>query len=165
VVMRAEPLALPPLVRQIVRGTGQAERFTLDMAPDAPLVVGDADRVYEILSNLIHNALTYSPAGSPLAVRVAASDGDFVRVSVSDQGEGVPPADRERIFDRFYRVNRSDARPTYGSGLGLYIARGLVEAHGGRIWVESEPGSGSTFHFTLPAYIPARNEHDADTGR
>ncbi|MBI5879004.1 MAG: GAF domain-containing protein [Chloroflexi bacterium] len=164
-VLQRQPVALPPLARQVARETGQAERFALELAADTPLVYADSFRMHEVLTNLVNNAIQYSPPGSPLTIRMGAQADGCALVGISDRGEGIPAVARERIFDRFYRVPRENTRPTYGSGLGLYITRGLVEAHGGRIWVESEEGVGSAFFFTLPAYTLAEGEHDANPGR
>jgi len=126
--------------------------WNIEIARGAPAVLADADRAVQVLGNLLANAVKYSPPGSrvDLAAR-PAPDGAAVLFSVSDRGAGIPPDEVDRIFERFHRVERGDARETYGHGLGLYIARKIVEAHSGRIWVESTPGVGSTFLFTLPA--------------
>jgi len=118
--------------------------------PPLPPVLADPARVEQILDNLLSNALKYSPKGSRITVRLAR-DGDAVRCSITDQGIGIPPEAMEQIFDRFYRAANSSVHSVSGLGLGLAIARELVRAHGGRIWVESTLGKGSTFHFTLPA--------------
>ena len=116
--------------------------------PDRPLwVVCDEDRIERVVVNLVTNALKYSPAESDVVVAARRMD-EEVQVSVRDSGPGIAPDHIPAIFDRFYRVSQQDRAP--GMGLGLYIARMLVEAHGGRIWVESEVGKGSTFSFTLP---------------
>ncbi len=110
-------------------------------------VSADYDRLERILTNLLSNALKYSAPGTPVLVRAQQSNGEIV-VSVTDQGMGIPPEDVDHLFERFYRARGE--QKAEGLGLGLYIARILVEAHGGRIWVESEHGKGSTFSFTLP---------------
>jgi signal transduction histidine kinase len=102
------------------------------------------------LNNLIDNAVKYSPAGSTIKVQAEADTDGFIILSVKDQGMGIAPEYQARIFDRFYRIDGSDAQSVYGQGLGLYIAKRLVEAMGGEIWVESEVGKGSQFAFTLP---------------
>lgn len=112
----------------------------------------DADRLAQVPQHLLSNAVKYSPDGGDIVVTVdtAAPDGGSrAVVSVSDRGVGIPEDVRDRLFDRFYRVESTE-RGAQGLGLGLYITRSLVEAHGGRIWVESTPGNGSTFTFTLP---------------
>ena len=112
----------------------------------------DPDRIGQVLRNLLNNALRHTPAGG--AIRVSAqpspqSSKDLL-VSVADTGQGIPAQDLPYIFERFYRVDRSRARSTGGAGIGLTIVKQLVEAHGGRVWVESETGKGSKFYFTLP---------------
>lgn len=112
---------------------------------------GDRHRVYQILSNLLDNALKFTPEGGRVEVGGRDDSGEGGTLFwVSDTGSGISPTDRERLFDRFWQVARRDKR---GAGLGLSIVRGLVEAHGGRVWVESEVGKGSTFHFLLPAEV------------
>ena len=124
--------------------------LVIDSAPGLPPVRGDSVRLREVLQNLLDNAVQYTPAGGRLTVRAAASDGGVV-ISVADTGIGIPKADQERIFERFYRVDAARSREVGGTGLGLAIARHLVEAQGGRITVESEVGRGSTFSVFLPA--------------
>jgi two-component system phosphate regulon sensor histidine kinase PhoR len=114
-----------------------------------PLVRGDAERLGQLLLNLLHNAVKFSPAGSTVTVS-AREDGSEVVIAVRDEGPGIPRADLERVFERFYKVDRARPRSAGGSGLGLAIARHIAEAHGGRIWVESEEGRGSTFFVALP---------------
>jgi signal transduction histidine kinase len=123
----------------------------LELAAGTPPVLVDEDRALQVLGNLLSNAAKYSPPGSciDLEARLAPL-GETVLFAVSDRGVGIPLEELQRVFERFHRVDRHDARETYGHGLGLYIARKIVEAHGGQIWVESTPGKGSTFMFTLP---------------
>ncbi len=133
--------------RRLLAGTCTLE---LETRAGLPLVVADGVRIEQVLANLIDNAIKYSPNGGVVDVRlVRTADGDLA-VSVSDQGVGIPPEHLPHLFERFYRVS-SGGRSVKGVGLGLYICRSLIEAHGGRIWVESQPGAGSTFVFTLPA--------------
>jgi two-component system phosphate regulon sensor histidine kinase PhoR len=116
----------------------------------APRAFADPRAVEQILQNLLDNALKYSDTGKRIDVRVRA-EGTSVRVDVADFGPGIPEADRARIFERFYRVDRGRSREQGGTGLGLAIVKHLVQASGGEVWVESTPGEGSTFSFTLPA--------------
>lgn len=129
----------------------QAERAGLHMAfdlpADLPLVQADPERIAQVVTNLVHNAIKFTPAGGH--IRIAARQvGKEVEVSVEDTGIGIPPEDLDRIFERFYKADR--ARSSGGTGLGLAIAKHVVQAHGGRIWVQSVEGHGSTFFFTLP---------------
>jgi signal transduction histidine kinase len=123
--------------------------LSLDLPDNLPLVNIDRQRVNEVLHNLLENAVAHTHKGGTINV-TAMTQGDWVEVCVSDTGEGIPVEDLPYIFERFYRVDRSRARATGGSGLGLTIAKRLVEAHGGQITVQSELGKGSSFSFTLP---------------
>ncbi|MEX2208409.1 MAG: ATP-binding protein [Myxococcota bacterium] len=119
-------------------------------AEGAPRAFADASAVEQILQNLLDNAIKYSDSDREIEVRVRV-EGDDVRIDVADQGLGIPEADRARIFERFYRVDRGRSREQGGTGLGLSIVKHLVQASGGEVWVESTPGVGSTFSFTLPS--------------
>jgi two-component system phosphate regulon sensor histidine kinase PhoR len=125
----------------------ESQRVEVLIAPDSPAVDADPDRLERIFANLVSNALKYSAPEMPVVIRAEAKDREMV-VAVADRGEGIDPKDVPHIFERYYRTG--DKRRSGGIGLGLYITKMLVEAHGGRIWVESELGKGSTFYFTLP---------------
>lgn len=153
--LNLRPVAVHALVNATLARLGrqfEEKGVTLDsdIPADLPPVQADEDRIVQVLLNLVGNALQYTPAGG--RVRVAAyRQGAEVHVSVHDSGIGISAEHLPFVFTRFYRVDRSRARPGGGSGIGLTIARHLVEAHGGRIWAESPgPGQGSTFTFTLP---------------
>ena len=120
-----------------------------DVAPTLPKVIADPDRLAQILTNLVENACSYTPAGGEITVS-AAANGDMMHVSVRDTGIGIAPEDQEKVFDRFFRADHPVVQDSSGTGLGLSIVQSLVEMHGGRIWVESGVGEGSTFTFTLP---------------
>jgi len=123
--------------------------ISLTVPSSAPPVAGDADKVRQVLANLIDNAVKYSPDGGEVEVRLEAQPGRM-RFSVRDQGLGIPPAEQTRIFEKFYRLDPQLTRGVGGTGLGLYICRELVQRMGGRIWVASSESPGSTFFFELP---------------
>jgi signal transduction histidine kinase len=146
-----EPTQLRQLIREIVdemRMRTEAHYFVVDLPAELPRVLIDPRRIRQVLHNLIGNAIKYSKGGQ---ISVACEvEADHVVVSVADQGEGIQPQFIDKIFERFFQVDGASTRRVGGSGLGLSISRGIVEAHGGRIWVESVVGQGSTFRFTLP---------------
>ena len=125
--------------------------ISVNLKTSLPDIAADRRRLAEVLQNLLDNAVQYTPSGGRITVS-ASSDGDEVEFTVSDTGIGIPKVDQPRIFERFYRVDVARSREVGGTGLGLSIAKHLVEAHGGRIWVESEVGHGSQFHFTVPVF-------------
>ncbi len=146
-----KPVPTPPLIhdvastqRQLASAAGL--ELAVDLASDPPDVVADRDRLTQILENLIGNAIKFTPAGR--ITLGAAAHGDDVLFWVADSGTGIAPADQPHVFDRFWQGH--EARRC-GSGLGLAIVKGLVDAHGGRVWVESTEGRGTTFFFTIPA--------------
>jgi len=124
-------------------------RFVHDF-PSRPLIANvDARCIEQVLRNLLGNAVKYSPQGGTITAR-GLGDQWRIIISVSDKGVGIPPQDLERVFERFYRVEGESTQRISGAGLGLSVCRGIVEAHGGRIWAESTSGAGSTFYFSLP---------------
>ena len=156
------PLARQPvematvLAKAVERMRPQAEKegvsLTLEVAPDLPPVIGDAERLEQAAVNLIHNAIKFTPAGGSVHVSAHLEDG-AVTVNVSDTGVGIAREDLPRIFERFYKADRARrrGRPVGGTGLGLAVVKHTVEAHGGTVSVQSEPGHGSTFSFSIPA--------------
>jgi two-component system, OmpR family, phosphate regulon sensor histidine kinase PhoR len=126
-------------------------RISVNLQQPLPDIAADRRRLSEVLQNLLDNAMQYTPAGGQIMV-AASANGAEVTFTVSDTGIGIPLADQSRIFERFYRVDVARSREVGGTGLGLSIAKHLVDAHGGRIWVESEVGQGSQFHFTVPIF-------------
>jgi two-component system phosphate regulon sensor histidine kinase PhoR len=117
---------------------------------DLPEVIADEDKLDQILTNLLNNAIKYSPAGGDVIVH-AKVEGDDVLVGIEDQGIGIPPDHLSKVFEKFHRVHNEDNRKIYGTGLGLFLVKHLVEqVHTGQIWVESEVGKGSTFWFRIP---------------
>jgi two-component system OmpR family sensor kinase/two-component system sensor histidine kinase BaeS len=125
--------------------------LTLEASPELPQVVADSQRLAQVMANLLNNALRHTPAGGAVRIEIKEAD-DGVQLAVIDTGEGIAPDDFPRVFDRFYRADRSRSRASGGSGLGLAIARQLMEAQGGRIWAESPPAGqdrGSGFYLQL----------------
>jgi PAS domain S-box-containing protein len=120
--------------------------LTCELPPRLPTIFADLDRLQRVLSNVIDNAIKFTADGGAILIR-AAPAGAFVEFSIADTGTGIAPEDLPHVFERFWQAGRAGRR---GTGLGLAIAKGIVEAHGGRIWVHSHPGTGSTFHFTVP---------------
>jgi signal transduction histidine kinase len=140
-------LALQALHMFEVEAKEQRVELDAELATNLPLAYADGARVVQVLGNLVRNALKFTPASGRVAITVEA-DGPAIRFSVSDTGKGIAPENQARIFDRYWQSSTgANAR---GSGLGLSIAKGIVEAHGGRIALTSEPGQGSTFTFTIP---------------
>jgi two-component system phosphate regulon sensor histidine kinase PhoR len=135
------------------RAAGRKVELTVEAEAGAETVAADADALRQVLLNLIDNALRYSPPGGRITCRSSAHDGGTV-VSVSDSGPGIPGEHLPRIFERFYRADHSRSRDEGGTGLGLAIVRHLVEAHGGRVWAESERGRGTTVSCWFPAEDP-----------
>jgi two-component system sensor histidine kinase KdpD len=127
--------------------------LTITVESDLPLLRFDYVQIAQVLVNLIENAVKYTADGTPITVTAHQVPG-AIEISVHDDGPGIPREHQLRLFDTFYRAYAATAAP--GAGLGLAISKGLVEAHGGRIWVESEPGKGTTFRFTLPLPPPLR---------
>jgi signal transduction histidine kinase len=144
------------LVRHvIVQYTQDKQHTNIVFQSKAETILGtwDEDRIEQVLNNLISNALKYSPADKPIVVKIeldSQNPASEVIVSVCDHGLGIPEEDQAHIFDRFYRVNNGEQKPIEGLGLGLYISHAIVTQHGGRIWLTSHLGEGSTFYFTLP---------------
>jgi signal transduction histidine kinase len=151
-VLQAEDIG--ELIRQAVVAVGAKKRarevsLAVELPEKMPLVSIDARRIGEVLRNLLENAVEHTGSGGSITV-AARQQGSWLEVSVTDTGEGIPAGELPNIFERFYRVDKSRTRATGGSGLGLTIARRLVEAHGGRIEAQSQPGRGSRFTFTVP---------------
>ena len=144
----------------MMQAIAQERRIGLEIAveSDLPFVHGDPDRILEVLINLVENAIKFTPADGSVIVRASAmpSDPDFISVSVTDTGCGIEPEARALIFERLYQDPNAVDNHRKGLGLGLFIAKQLVELHGGKIWVASELGNGSTFTFTLPLYSLAK---------
>jgi PAS domain S-box-containing protein len=151
-LLHPEPISIKSVIQEAVKKVEQqfpTYRFLIDLPRELPSVKADQLRVERILHNLLENAAKYSPQGSKIRV-FANGEKDHLIISVADQGAGMSLHDQAKIFEPFHRLEESRLKGVKGAGLGLLVCRRLVEAHGGRIWVESEPGHGSTFSFTLP---------------
>lgn len=141
--------------RVIERYSPQSAKHTLILdfgespSGEFPVIRGDPQRLEQVLDNLVSNAIKYSPRGGEVRIKGEATPVEVI-ISVSDQGVGIPLEDQQRIFSRFYRVENPETRAVSGTGLGLYLTRAIVQAHGGRCWVDSVPGQGATFYVALP---------------
>jgi histidine kinase len=155
-----QPTDLLPAVEHVAaqfqpQFAAQDVQLQVRLPPDLPAVFGDPNRLEQILINLLSNALRYTPTGG-LVVLAAEAHDFFIQLAVQDSGIGIAPEHLPHIFERFYRVDKSRARKSGGTGIGLTIARHLVYAQGGEIWVESPGlGQGATFYVTLPMYEAA----------
>jgi two-component system sensor histidine kinase SenX3 len=162
--VRAERIDVDEVVgRALDQNRVAARARSIDLVagkPSAAHVYGDDGLLVAAVDNLISNAIRYSPDGSRVGVGVRAGD-DAVEISITDQGEGIPAADLDRVFERFYRVDSARSRHTGGSGLGLAITKHAVENHGGSVRAWSKLGSGSTFTIRLPLAADAADTIDA----
>ena len=150
--LQMEDVALDALAKRVAqrfRPQSEAHEITVDFPTKFPTIEGDSGRLEQVLSNLVSNAIRYSPDGGLVRISGAVRSEEVV-VSVADEGIGIAVTEQPHIFEPFYRVEGSTSRRTSGAGLGLYLAKELVGVHGGRIWVESEPGEGATFSIALP---------------
>ena len=152
------PLTLAEVVTaavQLVELTGRDKELTVhvDVTGELPEVRADRGRLAQVLNNLLSNAIKFTPAGGTIEVG-ARTGGDLVHVWVKDSGVGIPREEQSQLFTRFFHSSTTPVT-SRGLGLGLYIVRSIVEAHGGMAWIESEPGTGTTVSFTLPAAVPA----------
>jgi len=154
--LNQETLPLQDLINDVfdyVREAAEKKKISIDRNEPFPLLNIAVDRNYleQVLINLIDNAIKYTPDAGRIVISAVEKDGNEIEFSVCDNGMGIPKEDLPRIFERFYRVDKGRSQESGGTGLGLSIVKHLVQAHGGRIWVESRLGEGSTFHFTLPS--------------
>lgn len=152
--LERQPIAIRQLVDSVfqdLRDRAEARGISMNnaVAPEF-MVEADANRLRQVLWNLIENAIKYGKNQGRVVVASALSDSGQIQISITDDGAGIPREALPRIFERFYRVDKARSREAGGTGLGLSIVKHIVQAHGGRTWVESEPGKGSTFYFTVP---------------
>lgn len=152
--IKKEPMQLEKVIRTAVESVGsliaqKGMSIKEELPATLPEIEGDEGRLLQVVVNLLSNAIKFSPEGSSITVK-AENTGDMLLVHVTDQGIGMPEEAQPRLFQRFHQVDGSATRSVGGSGLGLYISKQIVEAHGGRIWVKSKEGEGSTFNFSIP---------------
>lgn len=148
-----EEQTLPDIVKSVsdrLTNLAAKHRLTIAVPDDLGTIEVDSTHIGRVLTNLVENAAKYSQEGTRITLEATRTNG-HITTTVSDEGMGIPPEFREKVFDRFFRVGNPDARRKKGTGLGLNICRSIVKEHGGKIWVDSEPGKGSRFSFTLPA--------------
>jgi signal transduction histidine kinase len=156
--LRREPVHLAPLIERTLLlvdpvAAQRDIRILRRFAPKLPPMLADADLLARAVTNLVANAIKYSPAQTEITVEIRADthiEGGGLRIEVSDRGPGIPTEARDRVFEKFYRVPRLGDADVPGTGLGLALVREIAELHGGRVTVESEPGVGSTFRLWLP---------------
>jgi two-component system sensor histidine kinase KdpD len=149
--LEKQPVAVPDIISGALAelpGSLKGRRFTLQVPANLPPAEADSEFVQQVVKQFVENALKYSPDGAPISISAELQGGKIV-IGVADRGPGIEENERARIFDKFFR-GRRHRFDTKGTGMGLAIAKGIVEAHGERIWVESEPGQGSAFYFSLP---------------
>ncbi len=167
---REDPIdVILPIVETVrIQAEAKQQNFEIELSPDLPLIACDVDRISQVLSNLLGNAIKFTPEGGTIRL-TATAENNGILISVSDTGPGIAAEQLPRVFDRFWQAKETKQ---LGSGLGLSIAKGIVEAHGGKIWAESKLGKGSRFCFTIPmatAKTRTRNEtavtNDEPTGR
>jgi two-component system, OmpR family, phosphate regulon sensor histidine kinase PhoR len=153
-VMNLQPLDLHDAVAHALEDlkskAAEKEVVIENLVPAGLWARADAERLHQVFSNLIENAIKYGRQGGKVAVGARYTADSKVEAWVRDDGPGIPAEARERVFERFYRVDRARARDTGGTGLGLAIVKHIVQAHGGEVWVKSESGEGATFFLTLP---------------
>lgn len=152
--LNVQPVAVHLLVGKILadfRARAAARHVKLVSQAPELTVRADPDRLEQVLCNLVDNAIKYGRSDGNVTVGASAGDGGQVEIFVQDDGPGIPPEALERVFERFYRVDKGRSREQGGTGLGLSIVKHIVQNHGGRVWAKSDPGRGATFSFTLPA--------------
>jgi signal transduction histidine kinase len=150
--LQLQPVLLPRLAGDVVNEIAhkcRKHRFLVDFPEAMPIVEADPERLAEVLRNLLDNAVKYSPTGGLVVIRGESVPGEVI-ISIADQGIGIAPEDLNRLFEKYFRAKTSVGHHVIGSGLGLPIARTIVESHGGRIWAESQVDRGTTMYFTIP---------------
>jgi two-component system phosphate regulon sensor histidine kinase PhoR len=151
--MNLQSVQLRPFVEKLLEDLRpQAKGRNVTLTNEVPDLTAqaDAERLQQVLANIVGNAIKYGRAEGQVAVSARNGDGDMIEVCVQDDGPGIPPEALERVFERFYRVDKARSREQGGTGLGLSIVKHIVQSHGGKVWARSELGNGAAFYFTLP---------------
>jgi two-component system phosphate regulon sensor histidine kinase PhoR len=151
--MNLQSVQLRPFVEKLLEDLRpQAKGRNVTLTNEVPdfTAQADAERLQQVLANIVGNAIKYGRAEGQVAVSARNGDGDMIEVCVQDDGPGIPPEALERVFERFYRVDKARSREQGGTGLGLSIVKHIVQSHGGKVWARSELGNGAAFYFTLP---------------
>jgi two-component system phosphate regulon sensor histidine kinase PhoR len=153
ITLNLQPLPLRPLAEKVLADLkARTDAKGVKLINDLPelTVTADANRLEQVLANLVDNAIKYGRADGTVIVGGQKADADKIEIYVQDDGPGIPPESLDRVFERFYRVDKARSREQGGTGLGLSIVKHIVQSHGGKVWVKSELGKGATFFFTLP---------------
>ena len=155
IIMSLHPVDMREETQRVaddLRSRADEKQIVLDnLVPEQLSAHADADRLQQVLFNLVENAIKYGRPAGRVTIGGGPAAGGKIEIWVRDDGPGIPAESRERVFERFYRVDRARARETGGTGLGLSIVKHIVQAHGGEVWLKSEEGEGTAFHFTLPS--------------
>ena len=130
--------------------------LVLDLPAELPPILGDEQRIAQVLTNLVSNAAKFSPTQTPITISAHRS-GEMIQVDVADQGPGIPPQDSIRVFEAFRQLENGTGNRTKGAGLGLAICKGLIEAHHGKIWIQDHRGPGTVISFTIPVWSDIKN--------
>jgi two-component system phosphate regulon sensor histidine kinase PhoR len=153
ITLNLQPVPLRPLADKVLADLkSRPDAKGVKLVNDLPelTATADANRLEQVLANLVDNAIKYGRADGTVTVGGQKADADKIEIYVQDDGPGIPPESLDRVFERFYRVDKARSREQGGTGLGLSIVKHIVQSHGGKVWVKSEPGKGATFCFTLP---------------
>jgi two-component system phosphate regulon sensor histidine kinase PhoR len=153
ITLNLQPVPLRPLAEKVLADLkSRTDAKSVKLVNDLPelTATADANRLEQVLANLVDNAIKYGRADGTVTVGGQKTDADKLEIFVQDDGPGIPPESLDRVFERFYRVDKARSREQGGTGLGLSIVKHIVQSHGGKVWVKSEPGKGATFFFTLP---------------
>jgi signal transduction histidine kinase len=157
-----EPVQMTSIINEVVESLtphalNKGLKLQVEAPSSLPRLSGDITLLRQALTNLVDNAIKYTPAGGQIRLRASTDDADFL-FAVTDTGVGIAPADQAHLFEKFFRVRQRGSTQVKGSGLGLAIVKSIVERHGGKAWLESKLGKGSTFYITLPLAVPAALE-------